>query len=331
MDRVVGHREVANADAHPVTKADIEGIDAREGPTVEGPQIEIEHGVDLRHHAARVDVVGVQQEAEVTVCLVDPRVLLAWMGHPEAHHPHRHLDHFVGVRMVHEGARAACHEFVHVRPANRNGLLIQAGDPVHAVRQTLAVPVNRGRFGQPIGHEQAHAVAFDHLDGRPRALAVVTPESGDHTGRDLAFDRFRNQVELLHAIVHAPGCSPAVQRDHRVVGTSLVGHAWRCSLRRGHDGGLGQGGQCNLADPGDGHSTQCCATDEIPSIHDLSALLRQIFGPKRPHRHRLRGTRHRRARPADSRAPARNHALPASRHRRVPPDRARWTAGPRYF
>jgi hypothetical protein len=45
--------------------------------------------------------------------------------------------------------------------------LVQAGDAVHAVGQALAVPVDAGELGQLVGDEDAHAVAFDHLDGRP--------------------------------------------------------------------------------------------------------------------------------------------------------------------
>ena len=58
----------------------------------------------LRRGAARLDVVGVEQEARSRgrPCML-PRVLR--MDDEQAHHAHRHLHHLVGVRVVHERAR----------------------------------------------------------------------------------------------------------------------------------------------------------------------------------------------------------------------------------
>jgi hypothetical protein len=75
VDRVVGHRQVADADAHLVALAHHQRVDAREDAAVPAPQVEVEHRHDLRRGAAGLDVVGVEQEAEVAVDLVDQRVL----------------------------------------------------------------------------------------------------------------------------------------------------------------------------------------------------------------------------------------------------------------
>ena len=47
VDGVVGHRQVADADAHPFTTPHRQRIDARENSAVESPQIEVRHGQDL--------------------------------------------------------------------------------------------------------------------------------------------------------------------------------------------------------------------------------------------------------------------------------------------
>ena len=90
------------------------------------------------------------------------------MRDPEAHHAHRHLHHFIGVRVVHEGAGATRHEFVDVGLARLDLRLIEPADTVHAVRQALTVPVNRRVLGQAVGDEDADLVAFHHLDRRAR-------------------------------------------------------------------------------------------------------------------------------------------------------------------
>src|SRR5690606_29147698 len=102
VDGVVGHGQVADAHPHAGALPDVERVDTGKGAAVPGPQVEVEHGVDLGHVAARLDVVGVEQEAEVAVNARDVRVRLARVRDPETHHAHRHLHHLVGVRVVHE-------------------------------------------------------------------------------------------------------------------------------------------------------------------------------------------------------------------------------------
>ena len=190
-------------------------VDAREHAAVPGPQVEIEHGVDARRRAARHHVVGVQQEHEVAVDAMQVRV--ARMRDPEAHHAHRHLHHLVGVRVVHERARAPRDEFVDEGLARLDLRLVEPADTVHAVRQALAVPVDGRVLGQAVGDEDADLVAFHHLDRRARRLAVVAPQLRDHARGELALDRLGDQVELLPAVLHAKRQAPAIQRDDRTV------------------------------------------------------------------------------------------------------------------
>ena len=217
VDRVVGHRQVADAHPNPVVVPHVERIDARKGAAVPGPQVEIEHRVGVGDRAAGLDVVGVHQDAEVAIDAADQGVAGTRMGHPEAHHPHRHLRHLVGMGVIHEGTGPARDELVDKGLARLDVGLGQAADPVHAVRQSLAVPVDRGVLGQAVGDEDAQSIAFDHFDRRSRRLAVVAPQAGDHPRRDLALDRFGDEMELLDAVLHPPRCGPAVQGHHRVV------------------------------------------------------------------------------------------------------------------
>ena len=63
------------------------------------------------------------------------------------------------------GAGAAGDELIDEGLADRDLFLIEAADPIHAVRQALAVPVDGRVLRQPVGHKNAHAVAFDHFNG----------------------------------------------------------------------------------------------------------------------------------------------------------------------
>ena len=175
------------------------------------------------------------------------------MCDPHAHHAHGHLHHFVGVRVVHEGARAARLELVHKGLAHGDRGLVQATHAVHAVGQALAVPVDGGVLGQLVGDEDAHAVALDHLDGRARALAVVAPHVDLEARRDLAHHGFGHQVEFLDVVVHPPGQGPAVERDHRVVGSAGGGHQWRRCVHRRLVDRLGQSGQGRAGNRQAGH------------------------------------------------------------------------------
>ena len=155
-------RQVPDPDAHAIADRQTKRVDAGKHAAVAGPEVEVEHRVDPRRRAAGVHVVGVQQEHEVAVDATQVRI--ARMGDAESHHAHRHLDHLVGVRVVHERARAQRHELVDVGLAGLDLRLGQTADAVHAVREPLAVPVDGGVFGQAIGDEDADLVALHHLD-----------------------------------------------------------------------------------------------------------------------------------------------------------------------
>ena len=80
-------------------------------PAVPRPKVEVEHRVHAWRGAARLDVIGVQDEAVVAIDAVLLRVL--GVDDEQAHHPHGHLRHLVGMRVVHVRARALQHELVH--------------------------------------------------------------------------------------------------------------------------------------------------------------------------------------------------------------------------
>ena len=228
MNRMVRHREVAEANAHLVVVPHVQRVDTRKDAAVPGPQIEVQHGHDLGRHAAGFDVVGVEQKNEVAVHAVNQWMLAVFIElgvrDPKAHHAHGHLRHFVGMWVVHEGTGAARLEFVDKSFAHRNRRLVQARHAVHAVGQALAVPMHGGVFRQLVGDKNAHLVALHHLDGRAGALAVVAPHVGLEAGRHFAHHRLRHQMEFLDALVHAPRQAPAIERHDGVV---------RSSVRRG--------------------------------------------------------------------------------------------------
>ena len=168
--------------------------------------------------------------------------------------------------VVHEGAGAACHKFIDKGFASRNRGLVEPAHPVHAVGQALAVPVDGGVLGQAVGDEDAHAVALDHFDGGPGALAVVAPHVHHEAGRHLTHYGLGHQVELFHARVHAPGGGPAVECDHGVVGAARGWVQWRCGVGAGLHGGLGQRSHGHAADGSCGHS-RGRAGEEIAAVH----------------------------------------------------------------
>src|SRR6218665_880923 len=101
----------------------------------------------------------------------------------------------------------------------------------------------------------------------------------------LAHDRLGDQVELLHALAHAPGQGPAVQRDDGVVGATGAGQQRRgrggaALLHRFRNGG--QGG-ARHAGRGDGAGAEEQMTSG--NFHD-----RRAFNG-RPRRHRRRPPR----------------------------------------
>ena len=248
---MVGHREVAHTDAHPFAGARDQRIDAREDPAVPGPQVEVEHRRDPRRVTARLDVVGGQQKGVVAIDPVAPTILR--MHDEQTHHPHRHLDLLVGMRVVHEGTAVAGRELVDEGLAGRDLRLRQATHAIHARGQQDAVPVDGGVLGQSVGHEDAHPLALDGLERGPRRLAVVAPQPRLHAGGEFAHHRLGHEMELAHAIDDTKGRAPAVEGDHRIVGRPGGGRGWRFGSCRGPRRDLGQAGQRGAADGGASH------------------------------------------------------------------------------
>ena len=115
VNGMVGHGEVAETHPHLVVLADDERINTWEDTAIPSPKIEVDHGHNLRGVGARIDIVGVQQDTEVTIYLVNQRMFGLGMGDPKSHHAHRHLRHFIGMGVVHKRARAPRHKFIDKR------------------------------------------------------------------------------------------------------------------------------------------------------------------------------------------------------------------------
>ena len=126
------------------------------------------------------------------------------MRDPKPHHSHRHLYHLVGVRVIHEGTRTSRHKFIDERLAGRNTRLSQTDDAIHPRRQALPMPMHRSDLWQLVGHEDAHAVPLDDLDGRTRTLTVVAPKVGFEPRRELAQHGFGDQMEFFDSAIHSP-------------------------------------------------------------------------------------------------------------------------------
>ena len=283
VHRVVGHGEVADANTHLVVEPDVQGVDARKDTAVPCPQIEVRHLCNLGGRSARLDVVGAQQEAEVSLHHVDQGMLVLRVRDPEAHHAHGHLHHLVRMRVVHEGAWPACDELVDEGLARLDCGLVQSRHTVHAIGQTLSMPVDAGVLGQLVGHKNANAIAFHHFDGGPGTLAVVAPQMGLEARRHLAHHRLGDQVKLLDALIHPPRQCPAVKCDHRVVGPPRVGHQRRHGVRAGLDHRLGQCRHGHAAHRAGRDRSACDARifEKISSgCHDMNLC---FSGPHRPH------------------------------------------------
>ena len=148
---------------------------------------------------------------------------------------------------------------------------VRPGDAVHAVGQKHAVPVDRRRLGQLVGHHETHAVALDGLDRRARRLAIVAPAIHRHAGGKFPLHRLAYEVKFLCAVLHLPRQGRAVRRDD-----GRVGHARRIGHACGVGGRCGLGVQPRHA----GHESRAsgqsraAVDDEIASgyFHKLSFL-----------------------------------------------------------
>src|SRR6185436_1034929 len=87
-----------------------------------------------------------------------------------------------------------------------------------------AVPVHARGLGKTIRDVDAHAIAFDRLDGRTVHSPVVAPTSRGEARGELVLDLLGDQVIDLHSVLHLPGERDSVGRaDRRVVLACFAG------------------------------------------------------------------------------------------------------------
>ena len=218
VDRMAFLPDVAEADAHPISRLGDQRRRARERPAVEGEEVEVGHDVRVRVGAPRPDEPFVQEDREVPV---DHLRALLGMDDEEPHGPEPDLDHLVAVRVVHLSPVLLERELVGERVAGGDVPLVEPAHTVHAARQDNAVPVDRGRLRELVRDQDTDPIALNRLDRRPGRLPVVTPGVHDHAGSDFVPAGFNGEPEHLDAVLHREGQRAAVRRDHRRVGQPL--------------------------------------------------------------------------------------------------------------
>ena len=110
VDRVIPHGQIADANAHALTRARNKGFDGRKHLAVEGPQIEVLHD-------GRVGAIGTRMQRPVVqqygVVAVDGfRLATVRMNDEHAHHAYSQLHHLICVRVVHVRAVLTQRELV---------------------------------------------------------------------------------------------------------------------------------------------------------------------------------------------------------------------------
>ena len=132
VNGMVGHGQIAYPDADFVVFADDQRVDAGEHPAVPAPEIKVRHCHDFWHVGAGSYVVGVEQKHKIAVNAHEGWVF--GMHDEHSHHAHRHLHHFIGVRMIHK--RTALHEIklVDKRHAGFDLGMREAAYAIHAGR-----------------------------------------------------------------------------------------------------------------------------------------------------------------------------------------------------
>src|SRR5262249_43576274 len=184
---MVCHGEIGDPNAHTISLAYRHVIDAGEHPRVESPQIEVEHLCDLGHVTAGVDTEGTEHEDEGAIDA--HKVGIARMDYDHAQHPHRHLHHLVGMRVIHEGSALLQLELVDEGLAGSDVRLGQATDAIHAGWHQHAVPVHRCVLWKVVGDKDADLIALHSLDGRAGRLAIVSPQVRLHARRKFTHHR----------------------------------------------------------------------------------------------------------------------------------------------
>src|SRR5262245_29664861 len=181
VDWMVCHGEIGDPNAHSITLAYRHVIDAGEHPGVESPQIEVEHLCDLGHVTAGVDTEGTEHEDEVAIDA--HKVWIARMNDDHAHHPHRHLHHLVGMRVVHERSALLQLELVDEGLAGSDVRLGHATDAIDDGRHEHAVPVHGRVLWELVGDKDADFIALHSFDGGAGRLAVIAPQVSLHARR----------------------------------------------------------------------------------------------------------------------------------------------------
>ena len=238
VNRMISHRQITDPYAYPVVLTHPHRINTGENATIKAPEIKVQHGIDLGGCATGRDVEAIEQENKITIDTHEIRVFR--VGHPKTHHAHRHLHHFIRMRVIHEGPRALCFEFIHKGFTHRYAWLRQSSHTIHAIGQPLPVPVHAGCLRQAISHENTHTITFHHFNRRPRRLTVVTPQVGFHAGGKFPHHGLGHQVEFFHALFHSPGQRPAIERDHRIKRSSVFRQRRWCGPCVFHHGGFRQ-------------------------------------------------------------------------------------------
>ena len=213
VDRVFVHAEVGKTDAHPVSGFNHQMINGGEYLAVEGKNVKVQHHGRIRPIGARMNRPFVQHDGEIPINLRAFRFLR--MNDEKSHHSHCQLQHFIGMRMIHEGAVLPQRKFVNIGFTRTDMRLSEAADAVHSIGQKNAMPVNAGVLGQFVGHQNTNPIAFNRFDGRPRCLSIVTPAFHLHTGSKLALDGLGDQMKFFNTVFYLIRQHASVGRDHR--------------------------------------------------------------------------------------------------------------------
>src|SRR5205823_1773052 len=140
MDRMTIHAQISEANSNTLVQLHDERISAWPDATVKCEEVEIGHDVRIRRRGARFDEPFLQEYAKVPI---DPGLVsILRMNDKKSLHAHRHLNHFVGMRMVHLHAMLLERELISIGFSGRNVLLRQAANAIHSIRQNEPMPMN---------------------------------------------------------------------------------------------------------------------------------------------------------------------------------------------
>src|SRR6056300_1436080 len=130
---MVCHCQVTDANSDTFVQSSHQGVKARKNTTVPSPEIELEHRVYLRHGSSWFNVVGTKEKTIISIHFFNPRMWLSRMSYPKSHHSHCHLRHFIGMRVVHEGARSLGFKLVQKSFSWWDTFLVQTNHTIHSI------------------------------------------------------------------------------------------------------------------------------------------------------------------------------------------------------